>query len=264
MFKQRWNDDEKYEDMEKGRKEAKIGLESEEDIVIRINTDDMFRNSLRACLITFGFALSSKRIVARKNNVKTDIIININGEIGVSVKSSTQTSFHNLDRRRLENWKDLLKMPDDVFEILKKAILRVAENPRNKFILEVDRRRIQEFFATRLDTIIEEIFRKGEQSLKLLLINDKRKREIYVFRMDDVIRFLYEDVRNNITFTDKGIIKLGRFLTVQRKGGNGRHVTIPKTHWEHPGNQLQFKFSPLKFAEYIAQTNAIRFCRIKY
>lgn len=249
--------------MEKGQKEARIGLGSEEDIVRRINTDDIFKNSLRECMITLGFNPKGE-ITAYKDNVKTDIFIKINGEIGASVKSSTGTSFHHLDRRRLEDWRDLLSMPNDIFEIIKEAILRVARNSRDKFILEADRPKIKEFFAKHLKSIINEVFTKGEESLRLLMINDKRIRKIYIFRMDDVLNFLYENANNNINFSNKGIIKLGDFITVQRKGGNGRHITIPKTDWEHPGNQLQFKFSPLNFVEFILKTNAIKFCTIEY
>ncbi|MEM3488285.1 MAG: hypothetical protein QXO75_01290 [Nitrososphaerota archaeon] len=254
---------ERHEYMEKGQKEARIGLDSEEDIIRRINTDDVFKDSLRECMITLGFNPEEK-IIAHKNNVKTDIFIKIDDEIGVSIKSSTKTSFHQLDRRCLEAWRDLLNMPDDIFEIIKEAILRVARNPKDKFILEADRLKIKKFFAKHLKSIINEVFMKGEKSLRLLMINDKRIRKIYIFKMDDVLNFLYKNAKNNINFSNKGIIRLGDFITVQRKGGNGKHITIPKIDWEHPGNQLQFKFSPLYFAEFILKTNAIKLCTIKY
>lgn len=254
--------EEGYKDMEKGRKEAKIGLDSEEDIIIKINTDDRFRNSLRECMIALGFNPKEK-ITAYKDNIKTDIFIKIDGEIGVSIKSSTKTSFHNLDRRPLEEWKDLLNMPDDIFEIIKKAILRVARNSRDKFILKEDREKIKEFFTKHLKSIINEVFTKKEENLKLLMINDKRIKKIYIFKMDDVLNFLYENA-NNISFSDKGIIRLGDFITVQRKGGNGKHVTISKNNWKHPGNQLQFKFSPLDFANCVTKTNKIKFCTLMY
>ena len=82
--------------------------------------------------------------------------------------------------------------------------------------------------------------------------------------MNDVLEFLNENISNDISFSNKGIIKLGDFLSVQRKGGNGKHITIPKTDWQHPGNQLQFKFSPLKFADYIEENKSIEFCKIRY
>lgn len=254
-----------YEHLEKGKKEARIGLDSEQDIINRINFDEKFHNAIRECLIKQGFNPRGK-LRARKDNVKTDIFIRVNEreEIGVSIKSSTKTSFHQLDRRDLEEWKTFSNMPEEIFEIIKEAILRVAKDSRAKFILEKDRDRIKEFLADHLSEVINEVFRRGEEKLKLLLINDKRKRRIDIFRMDDVVKFLIKNASDSICFTEKGIIKLGDFVTIQRKGGNGKHITIPKTDWNHPGNQLQFKFSPLKFAEYVESTRVIDFCVIGY
>jgi len=76
--------------------------------------------------------------------------------------------------------------------------------------------------------------------------------------MEDVIRFLMKNA-SNISFSKKGIIKLGDFITIQRKSGDGKHIKIPKTEWSHPGNELQFKFSPIKFAEYVTDTKIIPF-----
>lgn len=254
-----------YERLEKGEKEARIGLDSEQDIINRVNTDEEFHNAMRNCLIKFGFNVQG-RLRAHKNDVKIDIFIQINKqeEIGVSIKSSTKTSFHQLDRRRLEEWKNFLNMPDDVYKTIMKAILRVARNSRAKFILKRDRERIKEFFTSHLSEVINEIFRRGEERLKLLIINDKRKRRIYIFCINNVIDFLIKNATNNICFTEKGIIRLGEFITIQRKGGDGKYVTIPKTNWKHPGNQLQFKFSPLKFVKYIESTKIIEFCVINY
>lgn len=86
------------EDMEKGRKEARIGLNSERDIVSLINTNEQFRNLIRKCLADLGFGLQ-KEIKVRIDNVKADIFIEDDLQIGVSIKSSTETTFHHLDRR---------------------------------------------------------------------------------------------------------------------------------------------------------------------
>lgn len=261
-----------YEHLKKGEKEARIGLDSEQDIINRIKSDEKFHNTIRECLIKLGFN-PRERLEARarkgksEDSIKADIFIRISEqeEIGVSIKSSTETSFHQLDRRRLEDWKTLLNMPDEIFEIIKEAILRVAKDSRRaKFILEKDRDRIKEFFANHLSEVINEIFRRGEEKLKLLIINDKRKRRIYIFRMDDVIEFLIKNASDNICFTKKGIISLGNFVKIQRKGGNGKRITTPKTDWDHPGNELQFKFLPLEFAQYVESTKVIDFCVIDY
>jgi len=155
-------------------------------------------------------------------------------------------------------------MPNEIFEILKESILRVANNPKAKFIEEKDRKRIKRYLEKHLSNIINEIFKRGEEKLKLLIIDNKRTRKIYIFLIDEVINFLIKNASNNIYFTRKGIIRLGDFISIQRKGGNGRRIKIPKTNWNHPGNQLQFKFSPLKFAEYVESTNVINFCVVNY
>jgi hypothetical protein len=244
------------ENMEKGQKEARIGLDSEKDIVNIINTNEQFRNSVKRCLENLGFCLG-KEIKARTDNMKTDIFIEDDLQIGVSIKSSTKTSFHHLDRRWLEEWKKVLTMPDDIFITLKEAIMRIAKNSKDYFILPQDREKIRDFFAKHIENVINDIFTHGEKALKVFMVNDKRKHKLYFFRMEDVINFLVKNILNNITFSRKGIIKLGDYITVQRKSGDSSKITIPKTDWNHPGNQLQFKFSPLKFAEFIEKTNSI-------
>jgi hypothetical protein len=254
-------------DLKKGEKAARIGLEAEQDIIDWINSDELFSNAIKNCLCKLGFDTQKEyKLIARTDNTKADIFIRINEkeEIGVSIKSSERTSFHQLDRRNLENWKNLLNMPDDIFKIIKDAILRVARNSKDTFILKKDRRKIKEFIAENLHKMISEVFKRNEEKLKLLIIIDKIQRKIYLFCMDDVIKFVIEDAENNVGFTKKGIIKLGRFVTIQRKGGDSVTIKIPKTDWKHPGNQLQFKFSPLKFAQSVESEQAIKFCVINY
>ncbi|MCK4256886.1 hypothetical protein KAX35_08360 [candidate division WOR-3 bacterium] len=250
------------QNMIKGRKEARIGLDSEKDIIRMINTNKQFNNSIKQCLNKLGFDIQSK-IKAQKDDIKTDIYIEDNSKIGVSIKSSTVTSFHHLDRRRLESWKEFLDIPDDIFKTIKEAILRVSHNSRDKFIQQGEQINIKEFYAKNVRKIIDDIFIRGEKDLKLFMINNKIKHKLYLLKIEEVVKFLVNNIRNNINFSSKGIIRLGDFITVQRKGGDGSHITIPKTDWEHPGNQLQFKFSPLKFAEYIEKNKPIRICSIK-
>jgi len=246
-----------YKNMKRGQKAARIGLDSETDIIKLINTDEQFKNSIKRCLKAFGFDLQ-RDIKAYKNGVKTDIFIDNNVKIGISVKTSSKTSFHSLDRRWLRKWKEILSIPDDLFKIMKEAILRVAQNSRDYFILKEDERKVKNFFMENITDIVNEIFIRGEKELKFLMINDKIKFRICLCKMKDVINFLVQNIQNNISFSPKGIVKLGNFITVQRKGGNGFRITIPKTDWNHPGNQLQFKFSPLKFIEYVEDSKAIK------
>lgn len=252
-----------YNNMRKGQKEARIGLDSEKDIIKEINTNKQFRDLIKQCLENLGFNLRGD-IKAHKDDVKIDIFIENNIEIGVSIKTSSKTSFHSLDRRCLEKWKESLNMSDNIFKILKEAILRVAQDRRSRFILERDEKEIRDFFIKHIINIINEIFTRGEKELKLLMLNDKRRYKLYLYKMEDVINYLVRDIQGSVGFSPKGIVRLGDFITVQRKGGNGYRITIPKTNWDHPGNQLQFKFSPLKFVEDIENNKAIKMCIIQF
>lgn len=255
-----------YKCLEKGKKEARIGLNSEKDVVKMINENMNFRKAMLNCLRSLGFKINNNIIASKEvGNKKSDIILSNGDKLGISIKSSTKTSFHQLDRRTLDKWKNYLEMPDDIYKILRESILRVANDWRNPFIIKKDQEKIKSFFLENLESIILEIFTKNETHLKLFMVNDKREenRRIYVFRMEEVLNFLIQDA-SNVSFTKKGIINLGKFIKVQRKGGNGKRIKIPKTDWKHPGNNLQFKFSPLDFVEYIEDTNEIKFCRINY
>lgn len=254
---------EEFESMEKGRKEAIIGLRSEKKIIQKINSNSFFQKRFRECLKHFDYPdpVEIEATEARKG-IKTDILLIIGeSKVGISVKSSTKTSFHQLDRRKLEKWKDFTKMSPGVFQILKNAILRITSDSKAKFILEKDQPTIKDFIEFNLDQLVKEVFRREEDNLKFLLINDMREGNIrlVMIRMADVISSLSENARERVSFSAKGIIRVGDYITIQRKGGNSSRVKIPKTDWSHPGNQLQFKFSPLKFVEFVLQERVDHF-----
>lgn len=117
-------------------------------------------------------------------------------------------------------------MPDDIFLTLKEAILRIARNPRDYFILQQDRGRIKDFFASHIRTVINEIFTHAEKDLKLLMINDRRKHKLYLFRMEEVIDFLGKNIRDNIGFSRKGIIKFGDSITAQSLRNNKYYLMV--------------------------------------
>ncbi len=256
-----------YESLATGQKAARIGLDSEKEIINAINTNQSFRELVRNCLQNLGFMYEGEMTCEdAPKNMKTDITIKIaRRPIGVSIKSIKETSFHQTDRRRLEKWKEFLNMPDNIYDIIKTAIIRKAEKGRaSKFILDKDKKTIRNFFSAKYEIIIKEIFSREEKDLLILLINNIKDEKIYLYRMGDVFKFLIKNVSNNIDFTVNGIIKLGDYLTIQRKSGNGKHIKIPKTDWKHPGNDLQFKFYPIEFAIYIKENKLILFSEFDY
>ncbi len=260
--------------MEKGQKEARIGLDAETEIVNKLNSDDKLRNDFIKCMSKIGFQVDNKfKAVKMGKNYKSDILIcHSNCEVlGISLKTvkETKKGFHQVDRRWLDDWKNLLDMPDDIYNIFKDGVIRIAKNPRDKFILEKDQTKIKNFLKNKISIIIREIFVKNEKCLKILAIYDKRKcnKELYLINIDDFIEKFEKDVE--IGFSKKGIIEFRlegeKILTIQRKGGNGKgkNIGISKTDIRHTGNQLQFKMYPITLVDYIKnKKDEIRWCNI--
>ncbi|EHP86133.1 hypothetical protein [Methanotorris formicicus] len=124
--------------MLKGQKEARIGLDAETEIVDKLNSDNNLRNNFIKCLSVLGFQLDNKfKAVKQGKKYKSDILIYSNNSIlGISLKTvkETEKGFHQVDRRWLDDWKNLLNMSDDIYDIFKEGIIRIAENPKDKFI----------------------------------------------------------------------------------------------------------------------------------
>ena len=52
-----------------------------------------------------------------------------------------------------------------------------------------------------------------------------------------------------LSFSKKGIIKIGDYRTLQRKGGDDHYTQLPQNHINPPSNQLQFKMKVLSFTQ---------------
>ncbi|MFP3203751.1 MAG: hypothetical protein RXR43_16560 [Sulfolobus sp.] len=225
-----------------GSKEAKQGIEAERELI------EYFSNSkdvLVSCAQKLSIKIPNSFVVIKPvNRIKCDLMIKGEFTICISVKTVTDASFHQLDRRWLDVWKTVLNMPEDIYKILLDSILRKAKDPKAVFILPKDRDKISKFIKDNLSIILKEIFIRDEEDLRILAIWDKRDDILCMFNIQDVISFF---IKQPISFSDEGIIKIGKYITIQRKGGNGSRIKKPKIDPTHPGNQLQFKFKPLEF-----------------
>jgi hypothetical protein len=186
---------------------------------------------------------------------KTDVVIitSDNKRIGISLKTfkSDGRPDDHLDRRWLdrpsevaEPWAKVLGMPQDIVEILKQGILNIAKGISNQLVPDPqNQQKVKEFFmgAKILRTFLEEAFRNGEQELLILALMEYNSGvRLCLFNMDEVINFIEKDIRNTgITFGSR--INFGKYIQLQRKAGDGKHVRIPECDPRHPGNQLQVK-----------------------
>jgi len=247
--------------MKKGEKEAKQGFKAEIELVNLFNSK--LRIQLFDCLNQLGIKLPSNyKFKAELNKIRTaksDILLtNSKFKIGISLKTIHSANFHQLDRRRLEDWKSILNMPNEVFLILKEGILSKAKNRQNYLVPLEKQPIISSFIKKNLTEILREVFKKNEEYLKILAIYFKNENKIYLINLDDLLKELN---KVSIKFT-KGGFNIGEFISIQRKGGNGKKIKIPKTDWNHPGNQVQFKLKPNKLIEFIQKNPKIRYCII--
>ena len=68
-----------------------------------------------------------------------------------------------------------------------------------------------------------------------------------MFYFYEIDKLITEISKAEIKFSKNGVIKFGEFITLQRKGGNGDKLHLPKSDLRHPGNQLQFKMKIINF-----------------
>ena len=256
-----------YEEEKPGRKSVVIGADGERGFKHGASNVEEFQDKLRECFKKFGLSsegeMSAFKDAPRK---KTDIVVDIGqSSIGTSIKTSTKSSFHHLDRRWLEDWKDELNMPEDIYEGIKSGVMKKAQEGRSgKFIQEEDQETVKDFILSNKTEIIHQIFTKDEENLDVMVLNDKTKNKYHFYKMDEFLNFLDENADNNISFSSKGIPKLGDYITIQRKGGDGNYKKYPKTDYRHPSNQIQFKFNPLKFAKDTEDQESVESHEIEY
>jgi len=245
--------------------EAHIGRKGEEILIDILRSE---RKVIECIEKLTGKRIGNVDVVARGSHFslwKTDVVLigSTRECVGISLKTfkaSARPDDH-LDRRWLEKpsdepseiarpWSEVLGMPEDIAEIFRKGILRMAAG-KSKYLVSnhSDQQKVKEFLLKVIDRFLEEAFRNGERELLILaLLEYNSESKLCLFNLDKVIEFIKNDVqREGITFGSR--ISIGRFIILQRKAGNGKHVKIPKTDPRHPGNQLQVKLIARTFRD---------------
>jgi len=224
----------------RGRKPAKRGYRYEDKFVNMVNNDDEFNKSLKRYFGDLNKSLKAYKV--SDNRMKSDVILQFGDCIyGCSIKTS-EADFSQLDRRWLNDLAEKLNMPIEIFDMISECIQNKMVNKKDKFILDKYKNPIIGFFKSKLRPLLKELFIRDEDILKYLVICFYIENDWYITK----ILYVFEYIENGeIYTTNKGILMFGDCLSMQRKGGDGKHVKIPKNHPAHPGNQLQFKLKPL-------------------
>lgn len=244
--------------------EGIIGSEGEKVLIKLLNEKGKFNKDFSTNL-NAKLAISINKIDTALKGLtgnKTDVVILGEKEVGLSLKSIKpgRPDVH-LDRRWLEKdgrlcpaWQKTLHMPKKINDAIWRGILNKAKNSKADLIFSEDQEMIREFLFSKIDDFLYQVFKRGntEPNLLLFAVYEYRKdKSITIFKIDDIIRLVRNDViKSGISFGKN--IRLGNFVWIQRKAGNGIHIDerLEKTDPNHPGNQIQTKVLPLALRDY--------------
>ncbi len=181
-----------------------------------------------------------------QNQKKSDVLVLFSGNfiLGVNIKAG-KSNFNQVTRMWLDRFATEIGLSEKSKDMIQEGIDNHRLKRSNVFIKEDYQEIIKTEFQIKIKLIMELIFRGiNNDIVKILTLYDRNKRIFYLYDMQEVIDFLST---SDITFSDRGIIRIGKYLTMQRKGGNGVKHTIPKSDPRHPGNQIQFKMKIISF-----------------
>lgn len=164
----------------------------------------------------------------------------------VSVKKST-ADFSQLDRRWLSSLKSALNIPNNITNEIQEGLdsMRLKTGEK-RLILTKYESDIIEYFQNNINIFMEEMFTRQNPIVSLFVVYDSNLKTWYILNMKDVLTFASNQI---VSVSNKGVLKLGDYITMQRKGGDGNVTRVPKTDPTHPSNQLQVKIKPLKIVE---------------
>jgi len=189
-----------------------------------------------------------------KSDVQVEIIILIKLKHLTDIQNlqvklvSNKSGFNQIDKRWVETYQELWKIPSNVARILKHFTGELApyeqntKDSRRMFIDELsqqDQEALLSFLKNNQTLIINDILKgRGKFSAEwmLVIIKDEEPIKWVLKPINEVLNFFGN---GEIKISPRGSINIGK-ITMQRKGGdNGR-----------PGaNMLQFKIDPTKLLE---------------
>ncbi len=225
----------------KGSKEAKRGTKSEKDFVNLVNNNKRFNTSLKKILNIEENLRADHEI---SNKVKADcyLVVESGQKMGVSIKEA-EVDLNQLDRRWLKDLAEKHNMPQDIEDKLNECLIKKSRDSKGeKFIQDEYKDEILKYFTDNLDSILTDVFTRGDKNLKYFVVYDFSNNEWYIASMDKVIE---EISIEELSTSDKGLIQIGNLITIKRKGGNGSHIKLDKDDPNHPGNNIQFQIKPL-------------------
>ena len=176
---------------------------------------------------------------------KSDVIVRFtDATLSANIKAY-KTGFNQLTRTTITSFCNEFNLCH-LQKVFEEGALRVASK-LGRFILDSDETDIIATISPLARAIVHFSLSRMENP-KLLVLYNRSTNTMNLYDMKDLL----DNLNYDVTISSRGIIKIGKFVTIQRKGGNGVHsVHIPKTSLAHPGNNLQVK---MKVGTFVLET----------
>lgn len=173
---------------------------------------------------------------------KSDVILKFadGRTLSANIKAF-KAGFNQITRSRISHFCDRFGI-QSLRPVFEEGALRVAKKS-GRFILETDEQIVKSTLSPIAHKIVQ-VSIAGPENPELLVLFDRLQNRMLLYDL----RKLLDDIDYEVSFSKRGIIGLGHFFTIQRKGGNGVHsMHIAKDSLDHPGNGLQVKMNVRKF-----------------
>jgi hypothetical protein len=241
-----------------GSKTARAGFKNEKDIVKKFKNWKKDTDA-QAWLGIMSYKLSEIEKVdavilhGHKTDVQVKITIHLQNAISaenLSIKLvSNPSGFNQVDKRWVDSYVQMWKIPNDVVKILKAftgetkpVITKGLKDKRRVLLSEMDtssQQKILHFFADNKILIVSDILKGGlpfpaAWMMVALTLNKKT-----AWTLKPINYVMNHFGGGDVRITDKGSLKIGR-IGMQRKGGDGGRDTA---------NMLQFKINPVELFE---------------
>jgi hypothetical protein len=185
---------------------------------------------------------------------KSDVIVRFtDATLSANIKAY-KAGFNQLTRLTIASFCTEFGLAN-LHRTFEEGAIRVA-GKQGRFILAEDENRVIAAIAPLARRIVHFSLSRLENP-ELLVLYNRTTSLMHLYDMQELLDNLDYDV----TISARGIIRIGTFITIQRKGGNGVHsLHIEKTALNHPGNNLQVK---MKVKEFVLGTPALVTYRVQ-
>ena len=238
-----------------GSETAKGGFRNEDDVIDKFNN---WRKDKIAqdWLVTMSYAIKEieyVKAVKIYGNYKTDVQVQVTIKLkeaidceNLSIKLvSNPNGFNQIDKREVDRYVNMWKIPQDIEEILKlftgkKQPIKKDELKDSRRMLltemsEKERDKLVSFFTKNKILIISDILKGRDKfSADWMLVILKKNKESYEWTLKNINAVMNIFGQGDVIITERGSLKIGK-ITMQRKGGDGGRESA---------KMLQFKINP--------------------